>query len=81
MFERMGNADYTNLFQDSNQRAKIADLLVKTCQKHSFDGIVLEAWFQLAGRFDDVDLSRLVGDIGNFKTCSECPYIYSLLIF
>lgn len=68
MFEKMGTADYTNMFQDDALRSKIADLLVKTCQQHGFDGIVLEAWFQLAGRFDEADLTQLVVDIGTCLT-------------
>lgn len=50
----------------AESRDKIADILVRTCQDNGFDGVVLEVWFQLAGRIKDTHLLLLVEHLGNY---------------
>lgn len=64
MFERFTETDYSFVLMYETARDQIADLLVQLCKKHKFDGIVLEAWFQLAGRVQDKHLLRLVEHLG-----------------
>lgn len=66
MFERFSEKDYSHVLMYESARDEIADLLVRVCKdsKHNFDGIVLEAWFQLAGRVQDRHLLRLVEHLG-----------------
>lgn len=64
MFERFSESDYSQVLMHENPRDDIAELLVQVCKKHKFDGIVLEVWFQLAGRVQDKHLMRLVEHLG-----------------
>lgn len=66
MFERFSEKDYSHVLMYESARDEIADLLVRVCKdsKHKFDGIVLEVWFQLAGRVQDRHLLRLVEHLG-----------------
>lgn len=68
MFEQFSEADYSHVlrFENAHIRDEIAELLVQVCKdpKHKFDGIVLEVWFQLAGRVQDKHLLRLVEHLG-----------------
>ena len=66
MFERFSEKDYSHVLMYESARDEIADLLVRACKdsKHKFDGIVLEVWFQLAGRVQDRHLLRLVEHLG-----------------
>lgn len=45
--------------------------------QYVFDGIVLEAWSQLAGRVEDQHLLRLVEDIGELNTINTDAYMQS----
>lgn len=66
MFEQFSEADYSHVLRSENARDDIAEMLVQVCKdpKHKFDGIVLEVWFQLAGRVQDKHLLRLVEHLG-----------------
>lgn len=66
MFDRFSESDYSHVLMHENPRDDIAELLVQVCKKHKFDGIVLEVWFQLAGRVEDKHLMRLVEHLGSF---------------
>lgn len=68
MFERFTESDYSYVLMYESARDQIADLLVQVCKKYDFDGIVLEAWFQLAGRVQDKHLLRLVEHLGKILT-------------
>lgn len=67
MFERFTESDYSQVLMYESPRDEIAELLVQVCKKHKFDGIVLEVWFQLAGRVQDKHLLRLVEHLGEFQ--------------
>ncbi|XP_031623934.1 chitinase domain-containing protein 1 [Contarinia nasturtii] len=62
MFEKFSENDFSHVLMYESARDEIAELLVQVCKnpKHKFDGIVLEVWFQLAGRVQDKHLLRLV---------------------
>lgn len=66
MFERFTETDYSYVLTYETARDDIAELIVQTCKhpKHKFDGIVLEVYFQLAGRVQDKHLLRLVEHLG-----------------
>lgn len=79
MFEGFSESDYSYVLMYENARDDIAELLVQVCKnpKHKFDGIVLEVWFQLAGRVQDKHLLRLVEHLGeNFHELLNCAFIY-----
>lgn len=71
MFERFTESDYSHLLMYEKPRDDIAELLVQVCKKHGFDGIVLEVWFQLAGRVQEKHLLRLVEHLGKFQLKSD----------
>lgn len=77
MFERFTESDYSHILMYESARDQIADLLVQVCKKHKFDGIVLEAWFQLAGRVQDKHLLRLVEHLGKIF----CTLTFILMSF
>lgn len=64
MFEKIPDSEYQKMFKSDIVRSKVTGLLIKTCLDHGFDGIVLEAWFQLAGTYNHTDLTTVVTDIG-----------------
>lgn len=66
MFERFSETDYSHVLMYETARDEIAELIIQVCKnpKYKFDGIVLEAWFQLAGRVQDKHLLRLVEHLG-----------------
>lgn len=64
IFDNFKEDDYSKLVTYESERRAVADLLIRTCKQYVFDGIVLEAWSQLAGRIDGQHLLRLVEDIG-----------------
>lgn len=76
MFERFSETDYSHVLMFETARDDIAELLVQVCKdpKHKFDGIVLEVWFQLAGRVQDTHLLRLVEHLGE-------SFFFTLLFF
>lgn len=43
----------------------MVSLILETCKRYLFDGIVLEIWSQLAARVDDKNLIDFVVEIGN----------------
>lgn len=64
MFDKFESNDYTSLLSQKGERDAVAKLIVDACNKHGFDGIVLEVWQSLAKRIDDSFLYSLVRDIG-----------------
>lgn len=68
MFERFTESDYSHVLSFERARDDIAELIVQVCKNphHKFDGIVLEVYFQLAGRVQDKHLLRLVEHLGKY---------------
>lgn len=66
MFDKFTESDIADVLMYAESRDKMADLLVRTCQDNDFDGVVLEVWFQLAGRIKDTHLLLLVEHLGNY---------------
>lgn len=64
MFEKFSESEYSHVLSFDHARDNIAELIVQTCRKYKFDGIVLEVFFQLAGRVQDKHLIRLVEHLG-----------------
>lgn len=60
MFDRFSESEYSHVLSFEHVRDDIAELIVQACTKYKFDGIVLEVYFQLAGRVQDKHLLRLV---------------------
>lgn len=71
MFDKFTESDIADVLTYAESRDKIADLLVKTCQDNGFDGVVLEVWFQLAGRIKDTHLLLLVEHLGKYTHLSR----------
>lgn len=68
MFDRFSETEYSHVLSYDHARDIIADLIVQVCKKYKFDGIVLEVYFQLAGRVQDKHLLKLVEHLG--KDCT-----------
>jgi chitinase domain-containing protein 1 len=45
-------ADFQEVFASESNMARVAEFAVQNLQKHKFDGMVLEVWSQLGGRFN-----------------------------
>lgn len=78
MFDRFSESEYSHVLSYEHARDDIAELIVQVCRKYKFDGIVLEVYFQLAGRVQDKHLLRLVEHLGQFI---HCRVVFYLLIF
>lgn len=52
-------ADFQEVFASESNMAQVAQFTVKNLKKHEFDGMVLEVWSQLGGRFKS-ELSHFV---------------------
>lgn len=81
MFEGFSESDYSYVLMYENARDDIAELLIQVCKnpEHKFDGIVLEVWFQLAGRVQDKHLLRLVEHLGENFSSIICVYLFCAL--
>lgn len=70
LFDKFSDKDFSNLFTHADRRAQVIQIILQTCNRYSFDGIVLEIWSQLAARIDDEHLIGFVKDIGkSFCLC------------
>lgn len=74
MFEQFSETDFSHVLTYETARDDIAELIVQVCKhpKHRFDGVVLEVYFQLAGRVQDKHLIRLVEHIGEIFSNIFC---------
>lgn len=63
-FEEVPDKVFKKLMKDSGTRKILANLLISACYNYNFDGVVLEFWFQLAGRFKDTELLVFVEELG-----------------
>ncbi|KAJ6646508.1 Chitinase domain-containing protein 1 [Pseudolycoriella hygida] len=63
LFDKFTDKDFSRLLTYEEQKAAVASLILKTCQKHGFNGIVLEIWSQLAVRVEDKHLIDFVTQI------------------
>lgn len=66
IFDKFTDQDYTKLLSHDSEQRAVQSLIVKSCKKFKFDGIVLEIWPQLALRVDDNILYNLVIGIGEY---------------
>lgn len=80
MFDKFGEGDYSHVLMYESARDEIAHLLIQVCKNHKFDGIVLEVWFQLAGRVQDKHLLRLVEHLGEL-ICYKTFIAFSFVLF
>lgn len=78
MFERFSETEYSHVLSYEHARDDIAEIIVQVCRKYKFDGIVLEVYFQLAGRVQDKHLLKLVEHLGNdliFQKICLIPFV------
>lgn len=67
MFDRFSESEYSHVLSFEHARDDIAENIMQACRKYKFDGIVLEVYFQLAGRVQDKHLLRLVEHLGKMS--------------
>lgn len=79
MFDKFTETDIADILMYAESRDKIADLLVKICQDNGFEGVVLEVWFQLAGRIKDTHLLLLVEHLGKYTALAHNSFCGSFL--
>lgn len=65
LFDKFTDDDFSKLLSLQHEQETAIRLIVDTCTRYAFNGIVLEIWSQLAARVDDHHLLRLVRSIGN----------------
>lgn len=65
VFDKFHETDIADVLTYAESRDQIAELLVQTCKGNGLNGVVLEVWFQLAGRVKDKHLILLVEHLGN----------------
>lgn len=65
LYDKFNEKDFSKMLTFDRDRRLINELLVKTCQEHNFEGIVLEVWSTLAARVDDDILYKLVIDMAD----------------
>lgn len=64
MFDKFTDKDFSMLLNNEQEKYSAVNLILETCQKYLFDGIVLEVWSQLAARVADQHLIDFVREIG-----------------
>lgn len=63
LFDHFTDRDFSKLLTYQEEINVVNKLIVDTCKKYNFDGIVLEVWSQLVRRVDDQHLVNLVKSI------------------
>lgn len=64
LFDHFRDHDYSKLLTYQEEINSVSKVIIDTCRKYKFDGIVLEVWSQLSQRVDDHHLINLVKSIG-----------------
>uniref|UniRef100_A0A336M8I1 Chitinase domain-containing protein 1 n=1 Tax=Culicoides sonorensis TaxID=179676 RepID=A0A336M8I1_CULSO len=75
LFDKFTDQDFSKLLSYKNERNIVAKLIVDTCKKHKFDGIVLEFWSSLSARADDQHLLTLVIEIAQSMKYDNLQFI------
>lgn len=79
LFDKFTEKDYSQLLTYRENRNEVITLIIETCKKYNFDGIVLEVWSELSARVDDEYLINLVKETAielkkrNFQTILVIP--------
>lgn len=60
LFEDFTDKDYSKLLTYPDEVAAASRVIIDTCLKYKFDGVVLELWSQLSQRVDDEHLVKLI---------------------
>ena len=63
MFDKFTDKDYSSLLTFKEERDIVSKIILNTCNKYKFDGIVLEVWTALSARVEDEHLISLVTEI------------------
>lgn len=63
LFDHFNDNDFSKLLTYQEEINSVTKLIINTCKKYKFDGIVLEVWSQLSQRVDDQHLINLVQSI------------------
>ncbi|CAB3380374.1 Hypothetical predicted protein [Cloeon dipterum] len=50
LFDGWKGEDFVSVLKSQSEQSRLGQLFAKTCQKHKFDGLVLEFWSQLGGQ-------------------------------
>lgn len=65
LFEHFADRDYSKLLTYQDEINAVSRVIIDTCSKYKFDGVVLELWSQLSQRVDDQHLINLVKSIAS----------------
>lgn len=68
LFDKFTDTDFSKMLTYDHEKTQVISLILETCKRYLFDGIVLEIWSQLAARVDDKNLIDFVTEIGNAGT-------------
>ncbi|KAG5684410.1 hypothetical protein PVAND_013644 [Polypedilum vanderplanki] len=75
LFDHFTDRDFSKLLTYQEEINVVNKLIVETCKKYNFDGIVLEVWSQLAKRVDDQHLINLVRSIARALRQADLKFI------
>jgi chitinase domain-containing protein 1 len=75
LFDHFNDRDFSKLLTYQEEINVVNSLIVETCKKFNFDGIVLEVWSQLAKRVDDHHLVNLVRSIARAMRQAKLQFI------
>lgn len=75
LFDHFTDIDFSKLLTYQEEINVVSKLIVETCRKFKFDGIVLEVWSQLSHRVDDEHLVNLVKSIAKSLRHAKLEFI------
>ncbi|CAO1409059.1 unnamed protein product [Diamesa hyperborea] len=66
LFDHFTDKDFSKMLTFQNEIDVVSKMLLDSCRKNKFEGIVLEVWSQLSARVDDQHLINLVKSMAIF---------------
>lgn len=75
LFDHFNDNDFSKLLTYQDEINAVSKVIVETCKKFKFDGIVLEVWSQLSQRVDDHHLLNLVKSIAKSMKIENLDFI------
>lgn len=75
LFDHFTDNDFSKLLTYQDEINAVTKVLIATCKKYKFDGIVLEVWSQLSQRVDDNHLLNLIKSVAKALQSAHIEFI------
>jgi chitinase domain-containing protein 1 len=75
LFEHFSDVDFSKLLTYQEEIKTVAKIIIESCKRYNFNGIVLEVWSQLSQRVDDHHLVNLVRTIARALKQAKLEFI------